>query len=405
MADHSKRAHALFNASSADFWMECNLWVHHKLAAEASGKAWDRDSEAARRGTLCHEVAELVLNHLYDHGDFTIEEAVDIATMEGGIALTEEEKKLVETAVEAATDLIAASQQGFEIEVKTEVPIPLSHEPESDGHVDVLAYRPGCVLVIDYKFGEGAVSPNSFQLRTYGANALDVLVGEGHAEAESDEVILAVVQPRLHSEALVRRYTAGELRKFQGHVEHVVEAQRARTDLRGASSLSTCDWCPAKEYCDHHKTLKRNMFSKMKAKLGTDPAKLDADFVEDVVRARGAITKLLKEMVDEVVANEARFPNWTRTQVANARKWSPLLTEEQVASQLIAKGAEGVYGLRSPAQVRDLNKKLAKVVETLSIDQGHHVRLYEGAPKSARTIEPPKRPTIKSVMAKKGKKK
>lgn len=397
MADHSKRAHALFNASSADFWMECNLWVHYKMEAERTGKPWDRESEASRRGTLCHEAAERALEaRLTDRIESGILDEPD---------LTEEEIGLVETAVDAALELISAYQEDSSFDVYLEAEIPLSHEPESDGHVDVLAHRPGLVVVADYKFGEGAVSPNSYQLRTYGANALDLLMAQGHSFDEDDLVVLAIIQPRLHSEALTRTFKVRELWKFQAHVEHVVEAQRARTDLRGASSLSTCDWCPAKEYCDHHKNLKRNMFSKMKAKLGTDPAKLDADFVEDVVRARGAITKLLKELVDEVVANEARFPNWTRTQVANARKWSPLLTEGQIAEQLIAKGAEGVYGLRSPAQVRDLNKKLAKVVETLSIDQGHHVRLYEGAPKSARTIEPPKRPTIKSVMAKKGKKK
>lgn len=394
MADHSKRAHALFNASSADFWMECNLWVHFKMEAERTGKPWDRESEASRRGTLCHEVAEVALQAVLANEGMSTREAIENLD---GLKLTEEEIDLVETAVDAALELIRSTFDG-DATIETEVAIPLSHEPESEGHVDVQAHDESQTLTIDYKFGEGAVSPNSHQLRIYGANTIE-------PDWDPDSIItLAVVQPRLHSEALVRRFTVGGLTAYRHHVEHVVEAQRARTDLRGASSLSTCDWCPAKEYCAHHRDLKRNMFSKLKAKLGTDPAKLDADFVEDVVRARGPIKKLLEELVAEVVANEARFPNWTRTQVANARKWSPLLTEEKIAKQLIAKGAKGVYGLRSPAQVRDLNKKLAKVVETLSIDQGHHVRLYEGAPKSARQIEPPKRPTIKSVMAKKGKK-
>lgn len=382
-----KRKHALFNASSADFWLECNLWVHHKMAAEAAGEEYDKAGAAAIRGTMCHDVAEEALN-------LVLEEGVDAFSAIDSVPndLTKEERDNVETAVEAVLDLITSNGDGWQ--VYAEVPLTLSHEPESDGYVDVLAYRPGMILVDDHKFGEMAVSPNAAQLRVYGANAIDFLESQGVAIKDSDTVLLAVTQPKLHSEALVRRYTAGELRKFQHYVEVVVENQRSRNDRRGASSLSTCEWCPFKQRCDHHSALKRAIFSKMRKEVKTDPE------IEEIVRARGALKKIIDEAVDLVVSEEERFPNWTRARVANARKWSPLVGDEGIGRQLLDAGAVEVYGLRSPAQIRDKNKKLVKLVETLSLDQGHHVRLYEGAPKSVPVVEPPKRPAIVPVKKK-----
>jgi hypothetical protein len=385
MSDTEKRKHALFNASSADFWLECNLWVHHKMAAEAAGEEYDKSGPAAVRGTMCHDAAEVLMNAFLDNPEAGV---LDL----GDTGLTAEELKNVSTAVESAMDLITSNGDGWQVWV--EVPLILSHEPESDGYVDVLAYRPGMILVDDHKFGEMAVSPNAAQLRVYGANAIDFLERQGEIIDNSDTVLLAVTQPKLHVEALVRRYTAGELRRFQHYVEVVVENQRSRDDRRGAASLSTCEWCPFKQRCEHHSSLKRSMFNKMKKEVKNDGE------IEEIVRARGALKKIIDEAVELVVSEEERFPNWTRARVANARKWSPLVGDEGIGKQLLDAGAVEVYGLRSPAQIRDKNKKLAKLVETLSLDQGHHVRLYEGAPKSVPVVEPPKRPAIAPVKQK-----
>lgn len=389
MAEHSKRAHALHNASSADYWMNCGLWVHRKMEAEAEGKEWDRGSEAADRGTLCHEAAE---NVIWDaRADTDLGTALAVHDK-----LTDEERALVGVAIEAVGELLNAYGGGYEWQLFTEISFRLSHEPESEAHVDVVASRPGVLIVADYKFGEGAVSPNAHQLKIYAANALDWPVSLTASEIEDTEVVLAVIQPRLHSEAIVRRIPASELVAYRHHVEHVVASQLSKSDMRGASSISVCEWCPAKRLgCAHHEDLKRQMFVKLQKVQ--KPGEEKTEFIEEVVRSRTALTNIIKEMTALVVDNESRFPDWTRAHVANPRKWSPLLTEEKIGKQLIAKGAEDVYGLRSPAQVRDRNKSLAAVVEKLSVDQGHHVRLYEGAPKSTTLIEPPKRPTAKSA--------
>ena len=377
--EHAKRAHALFNASSADFWMECNLWVHLKMAAEAEGRDYDQPGEAAIRGTLCHEAAERALNARLE-GRIT-EGALDEPD------LTEEEIDLVETAVDAVLDLLTANAGDDSFEVWTEISMPLSHEPESDGHLDVLAYRPGLLVVDDHKYGEGAVSPNAHQIKIYGANALAWILSQGHEIGEDDVVLLAVSQPRLHTEALVRRYRAGELIRYRHHVEHVVENQRSRVDLRGASSLSTCEWCSFKKDCSHNKALVGSMFKKMRKVTNDD------ETIEEIVRSRSALRKVIEDAVERVSTDATTFPNWTRVQVQNGRKWQPLLTEEQIGKQLIAAGLDGVYGLNSPAKVRDKNKSKKSLVEGLSVSAGHHVRLHEGAPSGAPREEPTQRPT------------
>lgn len=393
MKEHAKRAHALFNASSADFWMECNLWVHHKMAAEEAGIDYDRSGEAAIRGTMCHESAEEVLNAMLQDRSLSIQDAVMSSQRHD---LTEVELDLVETAVWAVFELLAPFGGADSFTIQTEVAIPLSHEPESDGHVDVLAYRPGLVVVNDHKFGEMAVSPNAHQLKIYGANAVRMLLDRKLCALTNDDtVVLAVTQPRLHAEALVRRYTVGELLAYQHHVEHVVANQSARSDRRGAASLSTCEWCPFRNDCDHRTLLARTMFSKMKK----GPVAHTTEFIEEVVRSRSAIEKIIKEMTLLVVEDKDRFPNWSRVQVSNGRAWSPIHSEAKIAAQLKKMGVKDVFTLRSPAQVRDANKSIKDVkskIEKLTVSKGHHVRLYEGEVSATPKSEPPKRPTSKS---------
>lgn len=391
MGEHAKRAHAMHNASSADWWLECGLWYQWKKEAEAKGEVYDKPGEAAKRGTMMHEQAEVLLLNILDQG----EEAIDDWRSSMN-ELTKEEKDWVVTAVEAVMELVDIR----ETEVETEVAIPLSHEPESDGHVDVLAYQEGCLFVIDYKFGEMQVAPSSPQLKIYGANAL-VLLRQNLGSIDPDmDVVLAVVQPRIHREALVRRYKARDLLKFQAHVEHVVHAQLEGAEKRGAGSLSVCEWCPWIDRCWHRKALLGGMIKTLRK------VELSNEEIEDIVRARSALKKTIEKYTKVVAEDEDRFPNWTRVHVSNGRVWNPALDVSKVATQLIDAGAEEVYALRSPAQIRDSNRKLKPLVEKLSIDSGFHVRLYEGAPVGAPKDEPPKRPVKRAVVKKtKGNKK
>ena len=123
--------------------------------------------------------------------------------------------------------------------------------------------------------------------------------------------------------------------------------------------------------------------------------------IEEIVKSRSAFKKVIEECVAKVVADEKTFPNWTRVDVSNARKWSPLVDVKKIAAQLLKAGAEEIYTLLTPAQVKNQNEGIEKIVDKLTLEQGHHVRLYPGAPKGAPKDEPITRPKAKKKSARK----
>ena len=64
MAGHKDRAHALLSASGAHRWMNCTP------SAVLESQFPDTTSEAAKEGTLAHEMAEAKLQHLFNTQDY-----------------------------------------------------------------------------------------------------------------------------------------------------------------------------------------------------------------------------------------------------------------------------------------------------------------------------------------------
>jgi len=381
----AEMVHAMHNASASAIWLDCSLYYHFKHDAVKRGAVFDSSGKAAERGKLQHDVSEVALPLVLN--GMSIKDAVAKGARKVRKKLTPEEIKCVEIAMLAAFDLIT---EDMEVEVEAEV--PLSHEPGSLGYIDVAGVCDDHVLVLDYKFGQMAVSPNSPQLKIYAANMLVYLREQGMTFEPESRVKIAIVQPQLHREALVRSYKAAELVKFQSYVEGVVHNQTDGHDRRGAGSLDTCKWCPVRKAgCFHRANLMATMLRDLKA-----PADMADHVIEEVVRSRSAFKGVIEECVAAVVADPKRFPNWTRAEVNNARKWSGLLDASEIESQLIDEGMEDLYTLKSPAQVKDTYPDHVKKVDSLSAKQGTHVRLHLGAPKEgAAKKEPAKRASAK----------
>ncbi len=380
--------HAMHNASAAKFWMDCSLYYHFKKATPP--KDWDRPSDAAHRGNLQHTVSEVALPLCLEGK--AVEAAVKFAIKKTKTKLTPEEKSNVCIAMRSVLELIP---EGMDIEV--EVAAPLSHEPGSYGKIDVAGYCEDFVLVADYKFGLGPVSPNAAQLKIYASNLLVYLRTQGVSFNPESRVKLAIVQPAIHEDAIVRVFSAGDLIKFQSYVEGVVDAQVDGHDRRGAGSLSTCEWCPAREGCFHRVNLVNSMLTDL-----TKDTPLADPIIEEIVRSRGAFKKTIEECVRLVIDDAKRFPNWTRAKVSNGRKWSSLVVG--ILAKLKKAGGKELTDIRSPAQILDANPKLEKLIHGFSSDQGYHVRLKLGAPRSGTTKkEPSKRPRATKKSAKKKK--
>jgi hypothetical protein len=378
-----KMVHAMFNPSSSAIWLDCGLHHKYKVAALEADATWDTSGEAAKRGTMQHDVMEYALP--YYRSGLTINKAVERAIKKTTHKIRKEEVSNCRIALQSIIDITPD-----DMEIEVELKVPLSHEPESNGHIDVAGYCEDHVLVADYKFGQMAVSPNAPQLKIYASNTLVLLREQGVVFTPDSKVKIAIIQPQLHKEALVRVFTAGDLIKFQSYVEGVVFGQTDGHDRRGAGSLQTCEWCPAKKFCYHRPNLVGSMLADLNSK-----SSMSRPVIEEIVKSRSAFKKVIDECVATVAADEEGYPNWTRVEVSNGRKWSPLIEVSEIESQLIDAGVEDLHTLRSPAQVRDGNEGVETLVDELTLDQGHHIRLYPGAPKvGTPKSEPAKRPKV-----------
>ena len=431
--NHGARLHAMHNASSANYWMDCDLWYHLKVECERKGIDYDNENEAAQIGTMQHEVDEQAFEW-QRAGKFesNVRRCVDAACKalaknhfeRYGLKLTDEHRAECAIAVQAALDLVTPDHN-----VALEVPIPLSHEPESNGPADLLAYReeevaPGQFLLVDvvladYKHGRIKHSPSGHQLKVYGSNSLAVFEDLGLKLQPDTRVRLAIIQPKHYTEAIVRSFTVKELTSFQAVVEHTVERQKGGS-RRGANSLSTCEWCDFAKLgiCHHKETLVGGLLNGVKTTPTEDMA---TELIEEIVASRSVLEATIKECVRRVIDDPKRFPNWTRKTVSNGQGWSPLVDADQIGHKLEEVGAPDWYVPKTPKQIIDAYageenaEEVQAVVEAYSEEAGTHVRLYQGAPDGSKKKDPPARPNKSTKRgakkkaakkaAKKGKKK
>lgn len=370
----AEKRHAIHNPSSADYWLHCGHWYHHKIAAEAKGENWNPDSDASRRGHLLHDIAEQAMRDVLGDTEADswsvklVEDAVEAAIDRLGVneSVTALDFEDLVKALCAVLQVIETISHDGEVTVKLEQEVPLSHEPESVGTVDVQIISPRIYCVLDYKFGKGEVPEDADQFFVYASNAAVGL-------EPRREVWLGVVQPQLREEALIHETTWDELTEFRGHVNHTVRKQKAGA-VYAPAELSTCDWCPFKGRCVGYVSLVSGAAETL-FNITNDAQ------IEWVVANRTAITQGVETLADVVKQNPERFPNWSRKEVENAAKWNPGVEMGEIAHQLRIKGVAEPYTLRPPGEILKEYPDLAGTVKQFVLDRGSHVRLFR--PKSA----------------------
>jgi len=355
------RAHAVWNASSAKYWLNCGVYTREKLAAEAAGKEWNQPNIHSIRGSALHDVIEGVLREHFA-GEIDVDRCIDkhvgIAEGEHDYEVTDDDREQVTVALIASINLV--ERYGTGVSYLLEQKVPLSHEPESNGYVDLGAIvRSQDVLIVnDHKFGRGEVPPDSYQNKMYAANLLLLL--EQKMKWRPKRVILSITQPALYRDAVVHETTPEELEIFRLSVEVEVELQKAGK-YSGAKDLDTCTYCPFEEGCKEREDLIRGVMVPVNKAL-KDQGLTNVE-VEHIARNGTAISKIVSECKTKVVNDPAMFPDWYRNSVANARKWSTILDEHDIAHQLRLLDCKDIYNLKSPKQIKDLYPKAEEKID------------------------------------------
>lgn len=389
------KKHAFHSPSSSGLWLNCDEWAKHK---KANPRAGNESTPASIRGNALHDVIEQQLLAFAKKQDYVLEGWIGDAEAEWNYTITDDDRDALDDAFQAVVDV--AAPFGDEAQFLVEASVPLEHEPNAHGTIDfaIIVRSQNLLHVIDHKFGQGEVDPNSSQNRIYAANLIPVL--EKKIGWRPTRVVLGINQPALFDEVRHFPTTADEIQNwYRGSVLETVARQNAGTYTHGAQSLEVCDkFCPFTADCAVRADLIRSAMGLVEKTALTDGEK------EYLARNRAAFEKILKEVHVEVLGDADRWPNWKRWHVSNARSWDPAIGQDEIASTLrrsMEDPSAEIYQLLSPAAIKSVAPEVADEIDKLSIENGYHVRAKFGAQNEPGTEAPAKRVQKPKAPAKK----
>nr|DAR25081.1 MAG TPA: PD-(D/E)XK nuclease superfamily protein [Caudoviricetes sp.] len=336
MPEHENRAHALLSASGSHRWMAC------PPSARLEECCQNKESDAAKEGTVAHELCELKVK-------VQLGEDVSMSEYE---AL--KENPLFTKEMDACTNIYAdycidtaKEEKGLPI---IEVELDLSaYIPEGFGTVDCVIVSEKTLHIIDFKYGRGVdVSPvENSQLMIYALGAYDLY----SSFYDFENVKLTIVQPRLSAEPKTWECSIQDLLDFGERLKPV-----ASLAFKGggefAPSEHTCLFCKAKYTCR---------------------ARADKNLSTMFLQEKDPYT-LSNDEIGEILAKVADFPKWIKDLEDYAL--------EQLLSGNEIKGYKAVEG-RSSRVWSDEKKAFEVIIE----DGTEEKDLYETTPLSLAKIE------------------
>ncbi|MED5019308.1 DUF2800 domain-containing protein [Paenibacillus chibensis] len=235
---HAERAHALLSASSAHRWLDCTP------SARLEETLPDTTSDAAKEGTVAHEIAELKLRRALVEPISTRSFNAQLKKLKDKELFDEEMLQYTDTYVEYIQGVVHAFPSPPYIAVERRVDYS-SYAPEGFGTADCIVIGSKQLHINDFKYGKGVQvsAVDNPQMKLYALGALKAY----SLLYEIETVHLAIIQPRISGQASEWSISAADLlawgesikpkalQAFKGEGEYVVG--------------SHCGFCRAKEIC------------------------------------------------------------------------------------------------------------------------------------------------------------
>lgn len=349
---HSERDHALLGPSNAYQWAAC------PPSARLSEGLPDTGSEAAKEGTLAHELAELKLRNYFHSVDF------------GKRKLAAAVKKLKENPLwddemmgytDDYMDYVKAAALSFPAEptVAIEKRVDISeYVPECFGTADCLLIGSGIIHVIDFKYGKspsGRVeAENNLQMQLYALGAWTA----SRMLYRVDRVRMSIVQPRLPD----------GITEWEIPLEKLLETgewirERAQLAWKGEGEYhpdeKTCRFCKAKSRC--RARAEKNLelaFAPAKGKL---PPLISNEEMGKYLQQGQDVAKWLSDLQDcalqECLAGRD-VPGWKAVEGRSTRKWTDM---DAAFGRLIESGINAaVLWERKPVTLAQIEKIVGK---------------------------------------------
>lgn len=341
LVNHDGRAHALLSASKADRWLNCTP------SARLEEPFADTTSEAAKEGTLAHELSELLLAVELSGGDSDESEHFEAIKTNPlySEAMLQHAEDYVVFIMERYNE---ARVRSTDAQIFLEARLNLTdYIPEGFGTGDVVIISDGLLEIIDLKYGKGVPvsAQENRQMMLYSLGALR----EYDYLYDLHTVRMTIYQPRLDSVSTYEVVT-DNLRKW-AEEELIPRAQMAFDGVGEFVPGKHCQFCKVKPTCkalaDYNLEVAKYDF--LGANLLT-PAE-----VADILSRKKMFLDWIGSVDDYALAqalNGVKFPGFKLVEGRSNR----IITDKAVAaSKLIAAGLEAdkVY---KPQELRGLTE-------------------------------------------------
>ena len=235
MADHGNRAHALLSASGSHRWIAC------PPSALLERQFLDTTSEAAREGTLAHEIAELkARQRLFKKGDpgYVTKSVItkELNKLRKDPLYQDEMEDHTDGYAEELDLRALAFPEKPHIALETRLDLS-AWIPEGFGTADCIMAGGSTLEVVDFKYGKGvrveAEGNTQMQLYALGAWYKFSLI------YDIQYVRMTIIQPRLSVNPSTWEIPIEDLIKFGDYAK-----TKAEMAIKGEG-----DFCPGEEQC------------------------------------------------------------------------------------------------------------------------------------------------------------
>lgn len=311
---HSQRAHALLSASGAHRWMACTP------SARLEEQFPDTTSDAAKEGTLAHELAELKVRNFACPADFG---KTKLAAAVRKLKKNELWQDEMQGYTDEYLDYIKASALAFQSapSIRIENQFDLSkYIPEGFGTTDCVLIGGGVLHVLDFKYGKGV--PVSAE-----ENPQMMLYALGAYEAYSflypiEKIKLSIVQPRLSEGISEWECSLERLLEFGEYVK-----QRAALAIEGAGAyapdVNTCRFCRARAVC--RARAEKNV--ELAFAVEKKPALLENGEIGEFLQKGEDVAKWLEDLKEYALQESLagrEVPGWKAVEGRRSREWTDM---------------------------------------------------------------------------------
>lgn len=309
---HEERAHALLSASKAYQWLEC------PPSALLEADFPDTTSEAAKEGTLAHEVAELKLRHYFQTAECG---KVKFSRVLNQLKKHELWKDEMLSYTDDYLDYVksAALEMAHTPHVVIEKKVDLSkYIPNGFGTADCILIGDGKIHVIDFKYGQGVPvsAENNPQMKLYALGAYEAY----NFLYPIKEVTVSIVQPRTAQGNSSFDITLDRLLEFRNYVKERA-ALAAKGEGEYAPGLDTCRFCRVKGNC--RARAENNV--KLAFFTGQKPPLLSNEEVGTYLREGADVAKWLEDLkayaLSECLAGRD-VSGWKAVHGRGSRSWT-----------------------------------------------------------------------------------